>query len=244
MSEEKRHDIFDRLVRRAKEHARNEDDPMCLTFFELPATSGWADALYLSDEVDALAHVPGRQSVVAAAGLYAARALSSYLNQVNAARALCESPIEMAMFDALCMIAEQFGFDVCFVRDVSDWTAAKPYCVSNAKPDRLVIFPQLSLLDRYRVDFLLVQHGYDTATKSERLYTDAPVVVECDGHDFHERTKQQAKRDRSRDRALSAAGFQVLRYTGHEIWDDAIACAYEAVRILAKTVRLRRGFTS
>lgn len=46
------------------------------------------------------------------------------------------------------------------------------------------------------------------------------VVVECDGHDYHERTKEQAARDRSRDRALTGLGWRVLRFTGREIVRD------------------------
>ena len=40
------------------------------------------------------------------------------------------------------------------------------------------------------------------------------VVVECDGHNFHERTKDQASRDRTRDREMTLAGFKVMRFTG------------------------------
>ena len=36
------------------------------------------------------------------------------------------------------------------------------------------------------------------------------VVVECDGHDFHERTKEQAANDRERDRGLQGLGFSVF----------------------------------
>lgn len=69
---------------------------------------------------------------------------------------------------------------------------------------------------RFRVDFaLLGEH--------------CKIAVECDGHDFHEKTKHQAARDKSRDRELAAAGFTVLRFTGSEIWADPIACATQAV---------------
>lgn len=49
------------------------------------------------------------------------------------------------------------------------------------------------------------------------------IAIECDGHDFHERTAEQAERDRSRDRALTATGWSVLRFTGREIWRDPFA---------------------
>lgn len=57
------------------------------------------------------------------------------------------------------------------------------------------------------------------------------VVIECDGHDFHERTKTQARRDKSRDRRLTAAGYVVLRFTGSEIWAQPFTCALEALEI-------------
>lgn len=71
----------------------------------------------------------------------------------------------------------------------------------------------------YRVDLLL--------TSMERN-----VVVECDGHDFHEKTKEQASHDKKRDRRLVAAGYQVLRFTGSDIWRDPIGCAQEALAVV------------
>lgn len=55
--------------------------------------------------------------------------------------------------------------------------------------------------------------------------------VECDGHDFHERTKAQARRDRSRDRYLQAIA-PVLRFTGQELWEDSERCWQETVECL------------
>lgn len=60
------------------------------------------------------------------------------------------------------------------------------------------------------------------------------LVVECDGHDFHERTKEQAKRDRSYDRKLTAAGITLLRFTGSEIFRDPKKCAEEIQAVLEK----------
>lgn len=59
----------------------------------------------------------------------------------------------------------------------------------------------------YRVDFFVGMDGFRFA-------------IECDGHNFHERTKEQAKRDRSRDRDLQYFGYVVLRFTGSEIWEN------------------------
>lgn len=73
------------------------------------------------------------------------------------------------------------------------------------------------VIGEFRVDFVLL------SPDGKRL-----CVVECDGHDFHERTKEQAARDRSRDRELLMAGLPVLRYTGSEIYQRPFECALTA----------------
>jgi len=60
----------------------------------------------------------------------------------------------------------------------------------------------------------------------------AKIVVECDGHDFHEKTREQAARDKKRDRELQIAGWKVLRFTGSEIHRGAENCARDVARAL------------
>lgn len=81
-------------------------------------------------------------------------------------------------------------------------------------------------LSGYRADFSLeyVDHWRRART----------ILIECDGHEFHERTKAQASRDKSRDRKLALAGYHVIRYTGSEIWNDGWRCATEACEIAAQ----------
>jgi very-short-patch-repair endonuclease len=76
-------------------------------------------------------------------------------------------------------------------------------------------------IGRYRVDFLLTQGD----GPEERR----PLIVECDGHSFHERTKEQASRDRARDRDLQAEGYPVFRFTGSHIWGDVLKHAHQAL---------------
>ena len=59
-----------------------------------------------------------------------------------------------------------------------------------------------------------------------------PLVVEVDGHEFHERTRFQAARDRQRDRAMIAEGFRVIRFTGQEVYRAAEACAQEVAQLV------------
>lgn len=70
------------------------------------------------------------------------------------------------------------------------------------------------------VDFIFTLNGDGTG----------PIlVVECDGHEFHERTKEQAAKDRSRDRRLQEAGYTVFRFTGSEIWRDPCKCSDQII---------------
>lgn len=80
----------------------------------------------------------------------------------------------------------------------------------------------------YRVDFLLF--GTTTEANSRGKKLRYAFVVECDGHDHHERTKEQAARDRKRDRAMLMFGLDVMRFTGSELWKDADQCAAEALK--------------
>lgn len=78
-----------------------------------------------------------------------------------------------------------------------------------------------------RLDFLLAasEHFPDNQYPVQWGPPKTLVAIECDGHDYHERTKEQAKRDKSRDRQMMALGVQTLRFTGSEIFADPTACA-------------------
>jgi very-short-patch-repair endonuclease len=74
---------------------------------------------------------------------------------------------------------------------------------------------------RYRVDFLVSRAG------SRRK-----LAIELDGHDFHERTPQQAANDKRRERILTRNGFVVLRFTGMEVVGNSKKCVEEVVESL------------
>lgn len=75
----------------------------------------------------------------------------------------------------------------------------------------------------YRVDFSIA------VMYQGKLYK---FVIECDGHEFHEKTKEQAKKDKKRDRDLIIGGYMVIRFTGSEIYQNPKICAREAINII------------
>jgi Protein of unknown function (DUF559) len=100
----------------------------------------------------------------------------------------------------------------------------------------LRIEPQAELGDHH-VDFCLTLDGSFRPADGRLRSGSKRMVVECDGHDFHERTQDQARRDRERDRRLQSFGFLVYRFTGREIWEDVFACATQAIDDLREPVR-------
>lgn len=74
-------------------------------------------------------------------------------------------------------------------------------------------------IGRFRADFAFVSFA-------------GLVAVECDGHNFHDRTPEQAEHDRSRDRFLAKNGWRTLRFTGREIVRDAVECVGEIFDML------------
>lgn len=86
----------------------------------------------------------------------------------------------------------------------------------------LYIYPQHKV-DRYRVDFLF---KYVTWKREEQ------VVVELDGHDFHDKDKVQRAYEKRRDRFMVAHGLRVLHFTGSEVVADPYRAAFETLDVL------------
>lgn len=96
-------------------------------------------------------------------------------------------------------------------------------CLHPRRP--LCIFPQHPLR-QYRADFMLAW-----ATRVDDPESVRVLCVECDGHDFHERTKAQAQHDKSRDRKFMADGVPVMRFTGSELTSRPGWCGHEALQL-------------
>lgn len=137
-----------------------------------------------------------------------------------------ESPIEAAMGSALYAVARVHADEVRY----------RHHGTPEAPTD--IAIEQQAIIGDYRVDFLIIGSVMvEFASAGGPKYGTAQMIVECDGHDYHEKTKEQAKRDKSRDRQLQAAGYPVFRYTGSEIWADVFGCATEVIHHVLKTAR-------
>jgi very-short-patch-repair endonuclease len=143
------------------------------------------------------------------------------------------SPIEQRMGAALLYAIksrEHFGDGESEFFIIDPGRHAFEDLVFSDKPSvtkNIDIYPQLPV-GKYKADFFVRFDGW--------LGGRAIGVIECDGHDFHERTKEQAKRDKERDRYFQSLGLLVLRYTGSEIYRDPLRCALDALNTFEKRV--------
>lgn len=85
-------------------------------------------------------------------------------------------------------------------------------------------FPDIKIEDKHiRADILVWIPKID----------DFKIIVECDGFETH-KEKDKFITDRKRDRILKAKGFDVLRYSGSEIYNDPVKTGYEFFEFLSK----------
>ena len=73
----------------------------------------------------------------------------------------------------------------------------------------------------YKPDFLI----------SFNWYYQLQFAVEIDGHEWHEKTKEQASNDRKKDRAYLKNLTIPIRFTGSDVYHDAMNCVRETMEI-------------
>lgn len=126
----------------------------------------------------------------------------------------CQSPIERRFAHAL-LFAERSTFEPS--GDEVPWHIA-------VNAIGVVLGQQVPVGD-YFVDFTF------THPDSSHRY-----AIELDGHEWHEKTREQAARDRQRERVITAHGWTVVRFTGSEVTRAPLSCAREAYRIMTSRV--------
>lgn len=146
--------------------------------------------------------------------------------RINAVAHVCngnstQSPIEEMLLGALVWIDKDWGG----MPEASLFSSPREQLKVGGPRDKIEFFiaPQAEIAG-YKADFLM-WFTFD------RVF--AGVAIECDGHAFHEKTKEQAARDKKRDREILAAGFPVARFSGSEIFKSPKGCADQVCDLLS-----------
>jgi very-short-patch-repair endonuclease len=137
---------------------------------------------------------------------------------------IAESPIE-ALF--LCAVSCITNTSVVHIDRRFPWQLDS-FATGIVKVWPSIVFSTQLRLGKYRADlgFAALE---DSGVKR--------VIVECDGHEFHERTKEQVAAAKARDRFMTSSGFYVMRFSGSEIFANPLGCAHEVISFFPDTVR-------
>ena len=118
----------------------------------------------------------------------------------------CQSPIEVIF---------NYAFDILvFDRDIA----------------YLYLEPQYDIVangNKYRADFY-----FDNNVILESKHVcDNPfrLIIECDGHEFHEKTKEQVKKNNNRNFDFQKEGYEVLHFSGSQIYNEPFECANKTI---------------
>ena len=164
---------------------------------------------------------------------------NSYLSlyeKLNAASSFTKSPIEKALLHALIIR----GIDKAQRVNVSNGLEKIPYKFGEITYcNKLSIVSQYQV-GNYKVDFFILYEDifHQSIAESNRfplsIFKIPSLIVECDGHDFHERTKQQISNDKKREREIQKlkSEIPIFRFSGSDIWKDVFAVADEILNYL------------
>lgn len=128
--------------------------------------------------------------------------------------------IKMSLDYSKCKSPIEVIFNMCF--DL----------VMTLKDSAYTLQPQYEVVidenKRYILDFAFIQDN-------------VKVAIECDGHEFHERTKEQVEYGNTRDYDLKIKGFDVLHFSGSQIINDPIRIAGSVIRFINTRLEDQKG---
>ncbi|MBV9851812.1 MAG: DUF559 domain-containing protein [Armatimonadetes bacterium] len=209
---------------------------------------GYIFGVALDDEITSRGHLEGNPDVREAKEVALRALMYEYLyhaqNDIDFTFSKCQSPIEAILLGALIIVGAKKNLTLRLNSKALRWPRGMIHRSHNSSV-AVSIEPQAEV-GEHRVDFLLRYQHISTAYPPEAIEQRAPfigfiahpelathekhrkqLIVECDGHEFHEKTRAQVARDKQRDRYLQKLGYKVFRFSGSEINQDAISCALE-----------------
>ena len=89
------------------------------------------------------------------------------------------------------------------------------------------VFPQQKV-GNYRCDFKV---NYETFPRQDGIQRiNKSIIVECDSQQFHERTEEERRYEKARDRFLQKKGYKIFHYTGADIKSNYKKIVREIIR--------------
>lgn len=129
----------------------------------------------------------------------------------------CKSPIEQILL---------FAFNLRL------YDTKCPYDISLEPQKEITINKK-----KYYADFC-----FDAQENIPGCKSTLKLVIECDGHDYHHASKQQVSKDYERENDLKINGYDVIRFTGSQIYKDPYGCADTILEYISSKTNKGRDF--
>lgn len=113
------------------------------------------------------------------------------------------SPIEQIYFIALSILKEKMDID-------------------------FMIEPQYEIKHNNKKYFADFSISHYECFKDD-LKNDFKLIIECDGYEFHQKTKEQVDYDNQREYDFKIEGFEILRFSGRQIYSNPMECAKKTI---------------
>ena len=144
--------------------------------------------------------------------------------------------IDALTFPVLC------GFDYSFCKSPIEviFNLAYDLIIHYGDSEAYFLEPQYEVVSRneenkYYVDFAFIAEDFEefiTTIKNPNF----KLAIECDGHEFHEKTKEQVQQDNEREYELKMSGFDVLHFSGSQIYNNPFKCAAQTLNYIKEKV--------
>lgn len=117
-----------------------------------------------------------------------------------------ESPLEMAFWMWWQVLSDAYRFEEVELMHQQTWPVGGK---------------------EYRLDFAVIWRDHEAADAAYRLGIHVPRIgIELDGHEFHEKTREQVTYRNERDRDLQSDGWRLLHFSGSEFNANPVKCVH------------------
>lgn len=152
---------------------------------------------------------------------------------------VCNSPIETLFYLAFCIFDQEY----CRKTGKKDtqWSTfgytLKPFLGLDRQYE--INVDDKKYFADFGVTLIDIKYTYD---ENKKLHTvnnskDLKILIECDGHEFHHKTKKQVEYDNERQLALQTAGYEVIRFSGSQIYNNPLGCAEKAYKYIVSRIK-------
>jgi len=108
----------------------------------------------------------------------------------------------------------------------------------NCQPEgfsKFYIIPQYEVNRKYRVDFLISyisENDWFSYKENYNNIKDKILIIELDSYLWHGSDPAQFTKEKERERELKKEGWDMMRFSGREIYNNVEKCVEEVIRYL------------